>query len=137
MAKRWTIYRQIEGYENYEVSIHGDVRNRKTKRVLKSFRISAGYEAVALRSEPNIGKILYVHQLVGEAFLDRNGLPEINHIDEDKTNNHISNLEWCTHIYNCRYGTRVQRLIENRKARKAEARKQLLPLHTFSCGVPT
>lgn len=123
MEKRWTIYRQIEGYENYEVSIHGDVRNRKTKRVLKPFFIGAGYKAVALTSNQNNIKILYVHQLVGEAFLDRNGLPEINHKDEDKTNNHISNLEWCTHLYNCRYGTRNQRLKETMNARKAESRR--------------
>jgi len=121
MEKRWTIYRKIIGYENYEVSIHGDVRNRKTKRVLKPFLISSGYKAVALASERNNSKILYVHQLVGKAFLNRNGLPEINHKDEVKTNNHISNIEWCTRAYNCRYGTRVQRLIATRKAHKAAA----------------
>lgn len=77
-------------------------------------------------------KLYYVHSLVAEAFIPNpNNLPEVNHKDEDKTNNFVyidengnyvpelSNLEWCTHSYNVNYGTRTARarqtLIENGK----------------------
>lgn len=123
MEKQWTIYRTIKGYERYEISIHGQVRNRITKRVLKPFLIGAGYEAVTLSDKNKVKKIMYVHQLVAKAFINNPGLPEINHIDEVKTNNHISNLEYCTRAYNCRYGTRGQRISRSRKRTEALARQ--------------
>lgn len=110
--RNWTIFRTIKGFENYEVSIHGDVRNKKTGRILKPFLIGAGYEAVGIRLEKQESVIKYVHRLVGKAFMENKGLPQINHKDEVKTNNHISNLEWCTPKYNCNYGTRGQRISE-------------------------
>jgi hypothetical protein len=107
--RNWTIFRKIEGYENYEVSIHGDVRNTKFDRVLKNIPDKDGYPVVWL-SEDGSKKNCKVHRLVAEAFIpNKKKLPQINHKDEDKTNNHISNLEWCTCAYNCNYGTRIAR----------------------------
>ena len=49
-------------------------------------------------------KTIEVHTLVAKAFIPNpNNLPMVNHIDEDKTNNHVNNLEWCTNQYNIRY----------------------------------
>lgn len=51
-----------------------------------------------------------IHRLVAKAFVPNpDNLPEVNHIDEDKTNNHYTNLEWCTRDYNMQYGTRTIR----------------------------
>ena len=106
--RKWTLFRVVKTNSTYEVSIHGMVRNRKTKRILKPFIIGKGYAAVTLSKEGN-RKIYYVHQLVAQAFIDSKGLREINHKDEKKTNNEYSNLEYCTHRYNINYGTALQR----------------------------
>lgn len=114
-------WRPVRGYEGvYSVSNTGLVRserrvivmkNGRTKtikeRVLKPTKVGAGY--LALHLGANNPK--YVHRLVAEAFLPIvDGKCEINHIDEDKTNNNLYNLEWVTHVDNSRYGTRNARV---------------------------
>ena len=59
-----------------------------------------------------------VHRLVAQAFIPNpDNLPEVNHKNEDKSNNTVDNLEWCDHKYNNNYGTKIERikkkLIEN------------------------
>ena len=107
--KNWTIYRKIEGYDNYEISIDGDVRNRKTKRIIKPCYDKDGYLTIGLNKN-GVKKIYKVHRLVGKAFIpNKKKLPQINHKDETKDNNHFTNLEWCTHAYNSTYGTVIER----------------------------
>lgn len=92
----------IKGYENYAVNELGEVYNVKTERKL-SQRIRNGYLAVALYNT-NGRKDYTIHRLVAEAFLPNpEGLPCVNHKDEDKFNNHLDNLEWCTAQYNAEY----------------------------------
>ena len=56
-------------------------------------------------------KAFYVHRLVAQAFIPNpDNLPEVNHINEDKYDNRVENLEWCTHSYNMKYGTRMDRV---------------------------
>lgn len=104
----WTLYRVVKANSNYEVSIHGLVRNRKTKRILKPFIAGGGYALVTL-CKNGVPVDYYVHRLVAEAFLDSIGLREINHKDEVKTNNYYRNLEYCTHRYNCQYSAKRRR----------------------------
>ncbi len=83
--------------EYYEVSSLGRVRNIKTGKVRKQ-RNHYGYNCLSLSKKEDgerIVKTKNVHRLVAEAFLDNpSGLPEVNHIDENKTNNALWNLEW-------------------------------------------
>ena len=112
MIEEW---RPIEGYEGlYEVSNTGQVRSvdrydnrncfRKGK-VLSPIKDTNGYLKVNLYCNGKNKKCL-VHRLVTEAFLPNpDGLPQVNHKDEDKTNNSVDNLEWCDSKYNNNYGT--------------------------------
>lgn len=102
MREQW---KNIEGY-NYQVSSKGRIRNKGTKAIKKTFINERGYIVVSLYKEKRL-KTFRLHRLVAKAFIPNpQNLPEINHIDEDKTNNHITNLEWCTREYNLAYGTR-------------------------------
>lgn len=103
MIEEW---RPVPGYEGlYEVSSYGRVRNSKTYRILKAW-ITFGYLMVELSGR----KRFYVHRLVAETFIPNiEKLPQVNHKDEDKTNNRVDNLEWCTAKYNINYGSRTER----------------------------
>ena len=105
----------IKGYEGqYEVSDKGRVKSLKygKERMLIQVRDSGGYLVVNLYKNSE-KKMYYVHRLVSQAFIpNQNNLPEVNHKDENKTNNYVQNLEWCTDKYNTNYGTRNQRVSE-------------------------
>lgn len=106
-------WKDIKGYEGYQVSDWGRVKNLKfgRERILKG-RKARGYLYVGLYQD---GKqvIKKVHRLVAEAFLENpQNLPQVNHKDEDKTNNSVENLEWCDSKYNNNYGTANQRRTE-------------------------
>ena len=109
------IWRTIEGYKGlYEISSLGNVRSlnyRHTGRtqLLKPTMERLGYLQVGL-SKNGKRKRYKVHRLVAQAFLTKTeGLPEVNHIDENKQNNCVDNLEWCDRSYNVNYGTGIAR----------------------------
>ena len=90
-----TVWKQIDGYENYEVSICGQVRNVTTKRILRP-RIGNGYYIVNLYKN-TIPKTLKIHRLVALHFIPKldDKTSYIDHIDNNRLNNTISNLRWC------------------------------------------
>ena len=105
---------KIDGFENYEVSNLGKVRNIKSGRTLKPSLNQDGYLKHCL-SENNKQKYLYLHRIIATAFIDNpEEKPQVNHIDENKTNNDLSNLEWCTIRENAVHGTRTKRIAEKR-----------------------
>ena len=114
MIEEW---KPIEGYEGrYEVSNTGKVRSLNFKRAVgevEEMRLQdkgKGYLAVWLWDGEGRNSH-YVHRLVAKAFIPNpQKLLEVNHLDEDKSNNHISNLEWCNRAYNNSFGTRVKRI---------------------------
>lgn len=114
-------WKPIKGYEGlYEISTQGKVKSLNYRGLgvegtLSEASLSAGYKYVVL-SKNGVTSNKLIHRLVAEAFLPNlQSLPEINHIDENKGNNHRSNLEWCTHKYNSNYGTRLSRFKETRR----------------------
>lgn len=110
------IWKVIEDYPNYEVSTLGRVRNRETLKLMTPCKNKIGYMLVNLSTGDNKNKTPYVHRLVAKAFIENpENLPQINHKDEDKTNNSVENLEWCTSKFNLDYGTRIERQVETRK----------------------
>ena len=66
-------------------------------------------------------KTFLVHRIVANAFIKNpNALKEVNHKDENGQNDSIENLEWCSHLYNMRYGTRTERAIKHMIAKKGK-----------------
>lgn len=98
------IWKDIEGYEDlYEVSDEGNVRNKNTGRILKPNKTHKGYLYVNLCKD-GISKHKLIHRLVAQAFIPNPlNLLEVNHIDENKTNNNVENLEFCSRQYNVNY----------------------------------
>jgi len=103
----------ILGYEGlYAIYSDGRVYSHISGRYLSTSIGNRGYRTVTLSKAGKV-KTLLVHRLVAEAFLPNpDNLPEINHIDEDKSNPDLYNLEWCTGTYNKTYtsGKAIQQL---------------------------
>lgn len=115
-------WKDIKGYEGlYQVSNLGRVKRLKGKymkseRILKQVNAYNGYIVVCL-CKHNKHKNFKVHRLVAEAFIPNpENKPTVNHIDEDKTNNVVSNLEWATMKEQNNHGTRTQRTSKKVKA---------------------
>ena len=107
-------WRPVVGYEGlYEVSNTGKVINIKTGHILKQHKDKDGYWVLSLKRDKY--KNYFAHRLVAQAFIPNpNNLPQINHKDEDSTNNNVDNLEWCT----CKYNINYNNLIERRSKKK-------------------
>lgn len=118
------IYKKIDGF-NYEISNYGNVRSidkvikRKdgkalfvSGKLLKKKISKFGYIRYTL-CENGKQSFFLAHRLVAEYFLQNpNSESQVNHKDEDKSNNHFSNLEWCSRVYNLNYGSRNKTISE-------------------------
>ena len=132
------IFKDIEGYENlYQISNQGTVKSlgngkSRKERILKPAKDKKGYLRVGLCKQGK-RKMYLVHRLVTSAFIENpNNLPQVNHKDEDKTNNNVENLEWCDAKYNNNYGTRNERSAESNTNNPKQVKqcKQVLCLET-------
>ena len=110
------IWKDVVGYEQfYQVSNLGNVRRKKDKFVYKPRTFTNGYKNVLLYKDGKWhrvgGKSELVHRMVAQAFIPNpQNLPQVNHKDENKANNRVDNLEWCTRRYNLNYGTAKARM---------------------------
>lgn len=120
------IWKKVIDYEDcYEISNLGRLRSKdrlikncqgeylKRGTIIKLTKCTNGYLEYILHRDGKI-KVFLVHRLVAKHFLPNpNNLPQINHLDENITNNRIDNLQWCTPKENANYGTRNQRCKQN------------------------
>ena len=134
------IWKTVPEFPNYEVSNFGNVRskNRVSVRngshakikgqILKQAKLKY-YNRVTLYSGARDKHRQYsVHRLVATVFIPNpNNYPCINHKDENKRNNHVDNLEWCTYQYNSNYGTSIERRVKHQDW-KSIANKQSIPI---------
>ncbi len=101
---------------NVTVNDNGRIYEKPIKgKQMKQGVHTQGYKVVSLTKD---GKTTtkFVHRLVAEAFIPNpDGLPMVNHKDEDKTNNFVDNLEWCTNEYNIKYGTATRRAAQKKR----------------------
>lgn len=117
MKEEWKDIKEYEGL--YQISNFGRVKSlekragnsKRKEKILKEFKDKNGYIRVIL-CKNNKTSLKGVHRLIAEAFIPNpNNYPQINHKDEDKQNNNINNLEWCTCKYNINYGNRTKKAI--------------------------
>lgn len=133
-------WRPVVGYEGlYEVNNLGEVRSldrvdsmgrlhkgRILKQSLCGNKKYGGYLFVGLSKDNNVTQ-KYIHRLVAEAFVENTyNLPQVNHKDEDKTNNRAENLEWCTNFENLTYNGRNKRVGDKLRGRASLTRKEVV-----------
>lgn len=100
MQEIWRRYRDT----HYSASNTGKIRNDKTGRILKPRKTKRGYCNVTID-----GKCYRTHRVIAEVFIPNpHNLPQVNHKDENKSNNSVDNLEWCDARYNKTYSAGVQ-----------------------------
>ena len=105
----------VKDFPGYQVSNDGLIRNSKTGRILKTQIDIHGYRVLTLRRDKQQISVA-VHRIVASSFYDGNhtGL-DVNHIDGNKLNNHIRNLEYCTRQENIRHAFRTGLKVPSRR----------------------
>lgn len=142
MQEEW---RDVVGFDGYQVSNLGKIRgldrldcigkvvHGKEKRTKRNNR---GYVMASLRKD-GAEHTKLIHRLVAEAFIPNpNNYPQVNHKDEDKENNSVDNLEWCTNLYNRHYGTGYARSVAKHDYKKiTEANQKPVKQYSTSGGL--
>ena len=117
------LWKDIEDYPTYQVSTEGRIRRKarmqnvgiknvkkafKEERILKPLKLTKGYLGIILYDEKMKAKTFKIHRLVAKAFIrNPDNLPQVNHLDGNKENNSVSNLEWCNQIQNMKHSYEI------------------------------
>lgn len=125
------VWKDIKGFEQYQISNLGNVYSKKVERLLTAHPDKKGYLRVTFWKD-NKGHTYKVHRLVAQAFIPNPlNLPQVNHRDENKENNSVDNLEWCDNTYNHGFGTRDERAKQTLTNRKNLS----LPVECIETGI--
>ena len=113
------IWKAIEDYPNYEVSNLGNVRNKKTKRVLRPAKLNTGYLQVRIKDSTGVYRGRNIHRLAMITFNPVENMDDlqVDHIDFNRQNNCLENLRWLTPT-------------ENRRRKSGSNRKKVLCVET-------
>ena len=135
MNNTYNTWFDIKGFEGlYQINQNGEIRslyNYRKYSILKP-KVKKGYYQIGLRKK-GIRFWYAVHRLVAETFIPNpDNLPCVNHKDENKLNNHVDNLEWCTHSYNNIYGTRIDKVKNKTRKSVLQYNKQGVLLNEFA-----
>lgn len=120
-------WKTLNENNNYEINILGEIRRKETKHILKPAKIKNGYLTVVLTKDGKC-KTYLLHRLVASNFIKNiNGYKEINHIDGNKLNNNVDNLEWCTRKHNISeaYRLGLRKKIYNKENKNSKKVKQI------------
>jgi len=104
MTAEEIIFKEINEYKGYFATNDGRIYSAKTDKFLKMSKDKQGYLRVGLSVGYYKSKTIKVQRLIAEAFIpsDDKSL-DVNHIDGNKENNSVANLEWCTRSENCKH----------------------------------
>lgn len=95
----------INGFERYTINTKGEVYDLKRQKYLSSWIDTVGYRQVYLVDKEGKKHSKRIHRLIAIAFISNpNNYPQVNHIDGNKLNNVIDNLEWVSNSYNTQHG---------------------------------
>lgn len=120
----------------YKINKNGDIlsinyNHTKQSKILSPRKNRDGYMIVTL-TKNKTKKTAQVHRLVAKNFIENpNNFEQVNHKDENKTNNYVSNLEWCNAKYNNNYGTRLQRQGNSCKGKLLNRKDMSLQIDQF------
>ena len=130
MKVQWKPIEKFDGL--YLISSTGLVFSTRSNRLIKQQLSNVGYYRVEINIDGKARKYS-VHRLVAETFIPNpNNYPIVNHKDENPNNNHVSNLEWCTHKYNSNYGDCQRKIRENTTLKYGADNPASIPVYQFS-----
>lgn len=117
----------------YLISNYGNIKNKTTGNIRKHKISKFGYHRIAL-GVGNYKKHFLIHRLVATLFIPNpNNLPQVNHIDGNKNNNYVGNLEWCSRKENMQHAHKLG-LIKNENIRKSLI-KRWVPIIAYKNGI--
>lgn len=95
--------------EKYSISNYGRLKNKTTNHIYKLTNKNGDYFLIILKNFDGKVKTIRIHRLVAMAFIPNpNNYPCVNHIDGNKQNNNVNNLEWCTHSHNAKHSLTIK-----------------------------
>lgn len=130
-------WKNVKDFDNYKINRYGQVVNVKRNKILKEDKTNGrGYCNVTLYKNGTPYRKV-VHRLVAETFIPNpNNLPQVNHIDGNKHNNYVENLEWCTQSRNMKHafknGLEIHGMLgkKHTKESKNKMRKKIICVET-------
>ena len=121
-------WKDIEGFEDYTIDEKGNIYSKRKRKYLKQTINKFGYCKVTLQKD-KYKKVFSVHRLVAQAFIPNpKNKPQVNHIDSNRQNNNVKNLEWVTHKEQKTHEIKNGLCDKNIEALKISNKKRAIPI---------